>query len=128
MTLSEYSVALAVLLVVLITFFFLALLALGARLGYIRLLVVQRVASLMHSVLCRVAGRDAVQMEPLERRQRAAVECSGEGGAAGVGDLGVAEEEQSCLSFASPPVVVGGAPAGGGGATRAARPSSPKGL
>jgi hypothetical protein len=33
-------------------------------------------------------------MEVLEHRQRAAVERSGEGGAAGVGDLGVAEVER----------------------------------
>ena len=42
--------------------------------------------------LCRGAGRGAVQIELLERRQRAAsVERSDEGGAAGVGDLGVAD-------------------------------------
>ena len=35
----------------------------------------------------RAAGRDAVQIELLERRQRAAVERSDKGGAAGVGDL-----------------------------------------
>eukprot|EP00964_Phaeocystis_antarctica_P106698 scaffold71515_cov63-Phaeocystis_antarctica.AAC.3 len=40
------------------------------------------------------AGRDASQVESLERRQRAAVERSGEGGAAGVGDVGVAEVER----------------------------------
>eukprot|EP00964_Phaeocystis_antarctica_P054190 scaffold31834_cov71-Phaeocystis_antarctica.AAC.1 len=41
----------------------------------------------------RDAGRDAIQIEVFERRQRAPVERSGEGGAAGVGDLGVAEVE-----------------------------------
>jgi hypothetical protein len=35
----------------------------------------------------------AVQKESLERRQRAAVERGGEGSAAGVGDLGVQEDE-----------------------------------
>eukprot|EP00964_Phaeocystis_antarctica_P058844 scaffold34907_cov69-Phaeocystis_antarctica.AAC.3 len=39
------------------------------------------------------AGRDAFQIERLERRQRAADERSDEDGAAGVGDLGVAEVE-----------------------------------
>eukprot|EP00964_Phaeocystis_antarctica_P108736 scaffold73267_cov67-Phaeocystis_antarctica.AAC.2 len=48
---------------------------------------------LTHGDLRRGAGRDAVQVEPIERWQRAAVERSGEGGAAGVGDLGVAEVE-----------------------------------
>ena len=42
----------------------------------------------------RLAGGDAIQKELLECRQRAAVERSGEGGAAGVGDLGVAEVER----------------------------------
>eukprot|EP00964_Phaeocystis_antarctica_P131797 scaffold95782_cov54-Phaeocystis_antarctica.AAC.1 len=71
--LSEYSVTLAVFLVLLLIFFLLALLALGARLPLrLRLLALQR-------------------NERLERRQRAAVECSGKAGAAGVGDLGVAE-------------------------------------
>ena len=45
----------------------------------------------MHGGLRRSAGRDAAQEDQLERRQRAAVERSGEGGAAGVGDLGPAE-------------------------------------
>eukprot|EP00964_Phaeocystis_antarctica_P136679 scaffold101136_cov68-Phaeocystis_antarctica.AAC.1 len=44
-------------------------------------------------VLRRGAGRDGSQIEPLERRQRAADERSDEGGAAGIGDLGVAEVE-----------------------------------
>eukprot|EP00964_Phaeocystis_antarctica_P133114 scaffold97287_cov48-Phaeocystis_antarctica.AAC.2 len=47
-----------------------------------------------HGGLRRGAGRDAGQIERLERRQRAAVERSGQGGAAGVGDLGVAEVER----------------------------------
>eukprot|EP00964_Phaeocystis_antarctica_P117289 scaffold81118_cov62-Phaeocystis_antarctica.AAC.3 len=42
-------------------------------------------------VLCRGAGRDGSQIEVLEHRQSAADERSDEGGAAGVGDLGVAE-------------------------------------
>eukprot|EP00964_Phaeocystis_antarctica_P024588 scaffold13773_cov68-Phaeocystis_antarctica.AAC.4 len=48
----------------------------------------------MHGNLRRDAGRDAKQIELLERRQRAAVERSGEGGAAGVGDLGLGEVEE----------------------------------
>ena len=40
------------------------------------------------------AGRDASHTEELERRERAAVERDGEGGAAGVGDVGAAEEER----------------------------------
>ena len=47
----------------------------------------------MRGGLPRGARRDAPQLEVLERRQRAAVERSSEGGAAGVGDLGVAEVE-----------------------------------
>eukprot|EP00964_Phaeocystis_antarctica_P090161 scaffold57657_cov63-Phaeocystis_antarctica.AAC.4 len=47
----------------------------------------------LHGGHRRGAGRDAAQAEILERRQRAAVERSGEGGAAGVGDLGVVEVE-----------------------------------
>ena len=35
-----------------------------------------------------------MQIEELERRQRAAVERSSEGGAAGVGDLGLVETER----------------------------------
>ena len=42
----------------------------------------------------RLADGGAIQKKRLERRQRAAVERSGEGGAAGVGDLGVAEVER----------------------------------
>ena len=71
------------------------------------------------------------ETEDLERWQRAAVERSGEDGAAGVGDLGVYEVQlrSSHLSFANPPVGGGSGPgAGSGGATRAARPSSPNGL
>eukprot|EP00964_Phaeocystis_antarctica_P146537 scaffold112850_cov66-Phaeocystis_antarctica.AAC.1 len=48
---------------------------------------------LIHGGLRRGAGRDAHQIDTLECRQRAAVERSGQGGAAGVGDLGVAEVE-----------------------------------
>eukprot|EP00964_Phaeocystis_antarctica_P015487 scaffold8570_cov66-Phaeocystis_antarctica.AAC.2 len=40
------------------------------------------------------AGRDAGHTDELERRERAAVERDGEGGAAGVGDVGAAEEER----------------------------------
>ena len=47
----------------------------------------------MHAVYGSVAEVDAGQGEVLERRQRAAVDRSGEGGAAGVGDLGAAEVE-----------------------------------
>jgi hypothetical protein len=46
-----------------------------------------------HGGLRRGAGRGAVQIEQLERRQPAAVERSGDGGAAGVGDLGAEEVE-----------------------------------
>ena len=46
-----------------------------------------------HGSLCRGASRGAAQAELLERRQNAVVERGGEGGAAGVGDLGVAEDE-----------------------------------
>eukprot|EP00964_Phaeocystis_antarctica_P120564 scaffold84286_cov63-Phaeocystis_antarctica.AAC.8 len=46
-----------------------------------------------HGSLCRIAGRGASQIDQLERRQRTAVERDGKGGAAGVGDLGVAEAE-----------------------------------
>ena len=47
-----------------------------------------------------------MEIDVLERRQRAAVEHSGEGGAAGVGDL-VVFMRSSCLSFVSTPEVVG---------------------
>jgi len=47
----------------------------------------------VHGCLRRGAGRGAVQIEQLERRQPAAVERSGDGGAAGVGDLGAEEVE-----------------------------------
>ena len=40
------------------------------------------------------AGRGALQTEDLKRRQRVAVKRGGEGVAAGVGDLGVAELER----------------------------------
>eukprot|EP00964_Phaeocystis_antarctica_P087111 scaffold55232_cov63-Phaeocystis_antarctica.AAC.4 len=47
----------------------------------------------MHGGLRRVAGRNVFKIERFERQQRAAVERSGQGGAAGVGDLGAAEAE-----------------------------------
>ena len=47
----------------------------------------------MHGDLCRGTGKDAVQVDLLEGRQRAVVKRRGEGGAAGVGDLGVVEVE-----------------------------------
>eukprot|EP00964_Phaeocystis_antarctica_P082094 scaffold51448_cov64-Phaeocystis_antarctica.AAC.10 len=50
-------------------------------------------ASPPHGSLCRGTGRAAVHIEQHERRKRAVVEPSGEGGAAGVGDLGVVEDE-----------------------------------
>eukprot|EP00964_Phaeocystis_antarctica_P157742 scaffold128061_cov72-Phaeocystis_antarctica.AAC.2 len=71
----------------------LLLLLLSARLLRLRLRVKQAGARLIHGGLRRGAGRDVVQKEIPERRQRAAVERSGEGGAAGVGDLGVAKVE-----------------------------------
>ena len=43
--------------------------------------------------LRRSAGRNVDHVDRLERRQRTAIEHSGEGGAAGVGDLGEAEVE-----------------------------------
>ena len=46
---------------------------------------------LTHGDHRRGAGRAAVQIDRLERRQRPAVERSSEGGAAGVGDIGEAE-------------------------------------
>ena len=86
-----------------------------------------------HQGGCRrlARGKGVSQIEFLERWQSAAVERSGEDGAAGVGDLGVYEVQlrSSHLSFANPPVGGGSGPgAGSGGATRAARPSSPNGL
>eukprot|EP00964_Phaeocystis_antarctica_P030457 scaffold17209_cov68-Phaeocystis_antarctica.AAC.1 len=74
----------------------LILLALGARLLVLRLRApaLQVGARLIHGGYRRGAGRDAVQIERLERRQRAAVERSGESGAAGVGDLGAGEVEK----------------------------------
>ena len=48
---------------------------------------------LVHGGYRRAAGRDAKKQEALEGRQRAAVERRGEGGAAGVGDLGAGEAE-----------------------------------
>ena len=53
----------------------------------------QIAASLIHGGLRRGKGRDVVQIEALKRRQRTAVERSGDGGAAGVGDLGAEEVE-----------------------------------
>eukprot|EP00964_Phaeocystis_antarctica_P089994 scaffold57506_cov62-Phaeocystis_antarctica.AAC.7 len=47
----------------------------------------------MHGGNSRGFGRNDSQTKGAERRQRAAVERRGEGGAAGVGDLGVAEVE-----------------------------------
>eukprot|EP00964_Phaeocystis_antarctica_P026614 scaffold14992_cov69-Phaeocystis_antarctica.AAC.6 len=64
-----------------------------------------------HSGLRRGAGRGVFKTEVLERRQRAAVERSGQGGAAGVGDLGAVEAEQPELRQYSRP------------ATRASPPS-----
>eukprot|EP00964_Phaeocystis_antarctica_P075729 scaffold46760_cov39-Phaeocystis_antarctica.AAC.5 len=50
--------------------------------------------SLLHGGACRSAGRDAGQaIYVAERWQNIALERSGEGGAAGVGDLGVVEVE-----------------------------------
>eukprot|EP00964_Phaeocystis_antarctica_P160454 scaffold132053_cov69-Phaeocystis_antarctica.AAC.3 len=46
---------------------------------------------LTHGCRRRGAGRDALKINILEGWQRAAVERSGENGAASVGDLGVAE-------------------------------------
>ncbi len=47
-----------------------------------------------HGVYRRNAGRDAEQVKVVEHRQRPAVERCGQGGAAGVGDLGAAKAEQ----------------------------------
>eukprot|EP00964_Phaeocystis_antarctica_P074583 scaffold45874_cov62-Phaeocystis_antarctica.AAC.1 len=47
-----------------------------------------------HSLLRRGTGRDVIQTEPLERRQRAVFERGGESGASGVGDLSVSEVER----------------------------------
>ena len=47
----------------------------------------------MHSFFRRGASGGAIKLEPLERRQRAAVERGGEGGAPGVCDLGAIEVE-----------------------------------
>ena len=63
------------------------------RVLFVPLLTLQVGARRVHGVLRRGAGRDAIQVELLERRQRAAVDRSGEGGAAGVGDLGAVEVE-----------------------------------
>eukprot|EP00964_Phaeocystis_antarctica_P151163 scaffold118722_cov60-Phaeocystis_antarctica.AAC.3 len=74
----------------------LALVLLGARLVLRRRLIhrlMQVGARLIHGGLRRGAGRGAVQLELLERRQRTAVERRSEGGAAGVGHLGGAEVE-----------------------------------
>ena len=56
----------------------------------------------------RGAGRDTVHVDHLERRQRAAVERGGKGGAAGVGVIWVLMRP-SLLSFVSPPVGGGSA-------------------
>ena len=66
-----------------------------------RVLALQVGARRIHGGLRRGAGRDAIQVEPLERRHRAAVERSGEGGAAGVGDLGALEVK--LLELRQPP-------------------------
>eukprot|EP00964_Phaeocystis_antarctica_P078954 scaffold49135_cov76-Phaeocystis_antarctica.AAC.4 len=47
----------------------------------------------IHSFLRRGAGGDAIQVEALKRRQRAAVERGGKSGASRVGHLGVVEVE-----------------------------------
>eukprot|EP00964_Phaeocystis_antarctica_P149721 scaffold116947_cov63-Phaeocystis_antarctica.AAC.2 len=54
---------------------------------------IQTVASLVHGRSRCGVRKDAKQMEFLEHWQSTAVERGGEGGAAGVGDLGVVEEE-----------------------------------
>ena len=96
--LSRFFCSLVVLLLALLLAL---LLLLGARLLVLRLhamlvrvgCALQVGARRIHGGLRRGAGRDAVHAEMLERWQRAAVERSGEGGAAGVGDLGVVEVE-----------------------------------
>eukprot|EP00964_Phaeocystis_antarctica_P050309 scaffold29203_cov67-Phaeocystis_antarctica.AAC.1 len=88
---SECSAALVVFLPILrVVLALVVLLALGARL---RLPALQVGARLIHGGYRRGAGRDTIEIELLERRQHATVEPSGEGGAAGVGDLCVAEPE-----------------------------------
>ena len=47
----------------------------------------------LHSFLRRGAGGDAIQVEALKRRQRAAVEREGKSDASRVGDLGALEAE-----------------------------------
>eukprot|EP00964_Phaeocystis_antarctica_P137595 scaffold102178_cov69-Phaeocystis_antarctica.AAC.5 len=86
----------------------------------------QPVQCRLHSFLRRGAGRDAIQPEDRERRQRAAVERSGQ--RVHPASVTWVKLRLSSLSFFSPPVVVGSAPAAAGGATRAAMPSSPNGL
>eukprot|EP00964_Phaeocystis_antarctica_P108109 scaffold72754_cov67-Phaeocystis_antarctica.AAC.2 len=54
---------------------------------------VHQQASPPHGSHRRGAGRDACKIDLSKRRQRAAVERGGEGGAAGIGDLGVVEAE-----------------------------------
>ena len=74
-------------------------LALLARLAHLVLLLIridgsmQAGARLVHGIYRRAAGRDALQVEALERWQRAAPQPRGQVSAAGVGDLGLAEVE-----------------------------------
>ena len=77
-------------LAVLLPFLILVFLVLVRVLHGVLLLELQ----VIHGGYCRGAGRDAIEIEPPERRQRTAVERGGEGGAAGVGDLGVVELER----------------------------------
>eukprot|EP00964_Phaeocystis_antarctica_P156374 scaffold125991_cov57-Phaeocystis_antarctica.AAC.3 len=60
------------------------------------------VESRLHGGLRRSAGRDALREKATERRQCAAAERGGQGSAAGVGDLGVDEEERLELRQPSP--------------------------
>eukprot|EP00964_Phaeocystis_antarctica_P015839 scaffold8755_cov46-Phaeocystis_antarctica.AAC.2 len=92
------SAALVVFLLSLLIFFLLVLLVLLALVLLVlrhRPPLVQLVASLIHGGYRRGAGGDVIKIvEFLERRQHAAIERSRESGAAGVGDLGVAEAER----------------------------------
>ena len=57
-----------------------------------------------HGLYRRITARDVEDVKALERRSCAAVKRSGEGGAAGVGDLSVAEAERLELRrFAASP-------------------------